>query len=190
VVDSIAFGYHRELLAPDKWIIKEINENKTLDSFTGTLYRLGLNVSCDSLRGGNHSAVLSRLVTLFDLRRDPVFGGACAPAKLSTKSRRHRWDPIVGWRNGLVALRKNRSIGVAAQIAITVLLVFRSFRAEGQSPTVIIGVIGFSGVFILIGPATSGSKQPLKHWRDPCLSHPACHWVRSTPKVRICPNPR
>lgn len=49
----------------------EMNENKNMDCFDCALYRMGINVSCDSIRGGDHSAILARRVAILDLRLDP-----------------------------------------------------------------------------------------------------------------------
>src|SRR5258706_12069760 len=50
----------------------EMNENKTLDCITSTIYRMGFNLSGDSIRGGDHSAIHARGATLPAFRCDFV----------------------------------------------------------------------------------------------------------------------
>jgi hypothetical protein len=49
----------------------EINENKTLDSFTGIVYCLGVYVSGDTVRGGDASSLHACIDTLPHIRLDP-----------------------------------------------------------------------------------------------------------------------
>jgi drug/metabolite transporter (DMT)-like permease len=147
----------------------ETNENKNLDRVISFIYRLGFHVSCDTIRRGYDPPFLQAGLRFLISGLILVIWRRAAGDEMPSL-KQWRSLAIVGTLlllggNGLVSFAEQRiASGVAALIIGTVplwLVLIEAIRPGGVRPSwrALIGlIVGFGGIYLLIGPSELTGK--------------------------------